>query len=340
MQMKKKTGDETIPTGKLMKKTLNILAERSKDSLEIAKKELLQIKIDSKNGRQALEYYVQNLKNITHPGILSVACEAVGGKPDDATPMQVVTLLLAAAMDIHDDVIDQTKTKNGKPTILGKFGKNTTLLIGNAILMKGYNMLYKYGKRLPEKTMDQIHDTIQTTLFEVGNAHLLEADLRRKMDIDPDEYLRIIEKKAANIEAVTTIGAIIGHGSEKEIEALAKYGRTLGTLITLREEFVDIFEPEELQNRKENKCLPIPILYAFQDPKTKKNIVRNISQKRISSDATDEIVDTVYKSAHVKRLKETMKKLYSDATTILQENPKMSACSELKLLIRSTLEDL
>ena len=338
--MKKKIGDEAILTGKLMKKTLSMLTERSEDSLEIAKKELLQIKIGSKNGRQALEYYAKNLKNITHPGILSLACEAVGGKPDDATPMQVTMLLLTAAMDIHDDVIDQTKTKNGKPTIFGKFGKDIALLIGNAILMKGYNLLYKYGKRLPVKTMDLIHDTIQTTLFEVGNAHLLEADLKGKLDINPHEYLRVIEKKAANIEAITRIGAIVGHGSRKEIDALAKYGKTLGTLITLREEFVDVFEPEELQNRMESKCLPIPILYAFQNPKTKEDILKNLSRRQVSSEATEEIVDTVYRSAHVKRLKEKMKKLYSNVLDILQENPKMSASSELKLLIRSTLEDL
>ncbi len=48
--------------------------------------------------------------------------------------------------------------------------------------------------------------------------------------------------KAASVEADMRIDAIVGGGNEKEIEALTKYGRILGMLATLREEFIDVFD--------------------------------------------------------------------------------------------------
>lgn len=338
--MKEKTSDKSFANEKPMKRILDILTERSEKPLELARKELLAMNIESQKGRRALEYYAINLNDVTHPGILSLASEAVGGKPDETMLMQVVVLLLTAAMDIHDDIIDQTKMKNGKPTVFGKFGKDTALLIGDAILMRGLILFCKYGENLPLKTMRLVSETIQNTFFEVGNAHLLETELKRKMDIIPTEYMRIIEKKASNIEALTRIGAIIGKGSRKEIEALGKYGKILGILITLREEFVDVFEPEELRNRMKNGCLPIPILYAFQDPQIKEKILNAISKRRISRKTTEEIVDMIFESKDVEELREIMKRLSNEASRTLLQAPKIRVRNLLDLLIRSTLEDL
>ena len=259
---------------KLMGKVLEIFRERSTKPLDLARKEILEMNIESQKAREALKYYTKNWDDITHPGILSIACEAVGGNPVDAIPIQVVMLLLAAAIDIHDDIIDQSKIKNGKPTIFGKFGKDMALLVGDALLMKSFTLLYKCEEKFPQKTVSALFDTIENTLFEMGNAHLLEINFKGRLDVIPDEYLKVIEKKAANVEAQTRIGAIIGRSTKNEIEALGKYGRILGILITLREEFIDVFEPEELHNRMKNECLPLPILYAFQNPRVKKKILK------------------------------------------------------------------
>ena len=325
---------------KLMKEALYILRERSRKSIKLAQNELLTINIESQKGRQALKHYATNWDDIVHPGILSMSCEAVGGKPDDATQMQVILLLLTAAIDVFDDIIDQTRVKNGKSTIFGLFGKDVSLLIGNAISMKGFFLLCKYCKTLPHKMSSYVADAIQSTFFEVGDAHLLETEIKTKLDITPSEYLHIIEKKASNIEAITRVGAIIGKASRKQLDILGEYGKILGTLITLREEFIDIFELEELVNRFNNECLPLPILYAFQDARTKENILKILPRKKLSPERADEIVDVVFKSKGVAKLKAYMKKRSQDALTVLSELPQKHLIPQLELLIKSTLEDL
>jgi geranylgeranyl pyrophosphate synthase len=323
-----------------MKEALYILKERSGKSIKLAQSELLTINIESQKGRQALNHYAANWDDIVHPGILSMSCEAVGGRLNDATQMQVILLLLTAAIDVLDDVIDQTRVKNGKSTIFGIFGKDISLLIGNAIFMKGFLLLCKHCEILPHGMSSHVAETIQSTFFEVGDAHLLETEIKTKLDITPSEYLHIIEKKASNIEAITRVGAIIGKASQKQLDILGEYGRILGTLITLREEFIDIFELEELINRFNNECLPLPILYAFQDAKTKENILKILSGKKLSPERVDEIVNIVFKSKGVAYLTAYMKKLSQEASTIVSELPQKGLIPLLELIINSTLEDL
>jgi geranylgeranyl pyrophosphate synthase len=324
---------------KLMEKMLTELAKRSKRSLNLARKEIMATKVESQEGCDALEHYAANLNDYTHPGILSMACEAVGGKQPDSLPMQVTILLLAAAIDIHDDIIDETETKNGKPTVYGEFGKDVALLIGDAFWMRGFMLLCKYMKNLPHKMVNPLAKTIQDMLLQVGDAHLIESRLRTQRQIKPNEYLRMVKKKGANIELLMQVGAIIGKGSAKEVRALGEYGRILGSLITLREEFVDMFEAEELQSKMKVKCLPLPILFALDDTRYGREIAKILSEEAISTEAAEKIVNLVFKSREVETLLRTMQDLSEQAILALPETLTRHNAL-LPLLAKATLEDL
>jgi geranylgeranyl pyrophosphate synthase len=338
--MKRKKAEKALSNEKLMNKVLSILRERSTKALQTARKQILTMNIEEEKAREAWEYYAAIWDDITHPGILSLACEAVGGNPEETCPIQVATLLLTAAMDIHDDIVDQSKIKNGQPTIFGKFGKDIALLLGDALLMKGFTLLYRYVESFPPETMKTIIDTIENSFFEVGNAHLLEIDLRGNLDVIPAEYLRVLEMKASNIVVHAQIGAILGGGSAAEIESLGKYGRILGTLVTLREEFIDIFEPEELLNRMKNECLPLPILEAFKEPQAKETILKILSKPRISSEDAKKTVNTVFEAKPVKRFRKQMQRLAKEALQCISEIQNQTVKSYLEMLIQGALEDL
>lgn len=326
---------------KIMEKVLAILKERSVKAHELVRNQLLTIRIESPQARNALEYYVKNWDDITHPGILSLACEAVGGNLETAIPMQAVMLLLSATIDIHDDIIDQSKFKNGKPTVFGKFGEETALLIGDALFLKGFIFLNEQSKRFPSKTMEKILSTIENSFCEFGNAHLREIDLKKKLEISPKEYLRILERKGATIEVHARIGAIIGRGTDKEIEAIGRYAKILGTLIAIREDFIDIFEPVEMQNRIKNKCLPLPVLYASGNSKVKEIILALGSSPKNSEELTEKLVEIIFEDKNAQKLIKIMEAFSEEAlNSINQLKLKKRLKCKLHLLIQGTLEDL
>jgi len=325
---------------KIAIRALSLLGKKSLKAIETAKKLILDEKIESEVGHEALTYYVKNWNDIVHPGILALACEAIGGNAEEALPMQVVVLYLAAATDLHDDIIDGSKVKNDKLTVFGKYGKDIALLLGNAMMIKGFILLYDYGKNLDPVTFKNIVHIIKTDLFDLGNAHLREVDLKGKIEVSPESYMQILEKKASIIRVNAKIGAVLGGGSPEEVRALARYGEILGMLLELREEFIDTFEPKELENRMKNEILPLPILLTFKNPKTKRRILNILSKPKISEDDAQVIVEYIFKDRQVKKLREHMQKLGNEALKIVSTIRKNRAAEDLDLLIRAALEDI
>ena len=325
---------------KLIVQVQRLLEERSRKSLDIAKREVLQEEMKCKEINDAFEYYAGNWNDVIHPGLLSIACEAAGGDADKSIPMQVVMLLLTAAVDIHDDIIDESNTKYGKPTVFAKFGKDIALLVGDAFLIKALVLLHKLERQFKIEKMDAIWNIIKSRFFEMGNAEALEASLKGNTDVSVKEYTRILKMKASTSEAHMRIGAIVGGGGQEIIDLLGNYGRTLGVLIGIREDFIDVFEPEELQTRIRNECLPLPILYAFKNPQTKKIILNYLSKREISDKDSEKMVDIIFKQKDVEMFRNKTKRLAEEACNNILSLPNKNLASQMKILIKGVIEDL
>jgi geranylgeranyl pyrophosphate synthase len=318
----------------------NILIRRSNRALRLAREQILAQEVQSNETRSALEYYVANWKEAIHPGLMTFVSEAVGDNSEKVLDFQVSMLMFAAAVDIHDDIIDNSIEKYGKPTVFGNFGRDIAILLGNAFMIEGFTLLYNAMERLPAKVRKEILNSIQSALFEVGNAHALELRLKGRWDVDPDEYFAVLEKKGAIIEAEARISSIIGGGTKREIEALSRYGRILGLLGTLREDFVDIFEIQELVNRIKNECLPIPVMYAIQDTEARERIQDIFFKKEIREEDLTEAINVVFQTKMVRKLKETMSEAIKEAINTISILKKSKAKSFLENLLKSMLEDL
>lgn len=121
---------------------------------------------------------------------------------------------------------------------------------------------------------------------------------------------------------------------------LARYGRILGTLAALREEFIDIFEIEELNQRIKAEALPIPILYALQDKGPTKIIEKLLTKGELNSQDIERLLDIVMRSESVERLRTYMLNLNNKANNLASNIQNQAAAKLLRTLAESTLEDL
>jgi geranylgeranyl pyrophosphate synthase len=181
---------------------------------------------------------------------------------------------------------------------------------------------------------------MKAAFFEMGDAHALETSLRGKTVTSPKEYLRIVEMKAASSEAVTKIGAIIGNGTKGEIEALARYGRIWGILSTIRNDFVDLFEIDELQNRMLNEILPLPILCAFEELSIKNKIVTILSKEKMTTKDLEVILKFVFEARQTKELKKMLQELIAEAISCLATLKRSKPKATLEMFVSAMLEDL
>lgn len=250
----------------------------------LAKETLLDHKTSSPQLQDAINHLVTSHPDYFRPAVVSLCSKAVGGTQEVTIPSSASLVLLAKAIGIHDDIIDQSKTRNKRPTLLGKFGKDIAIIMSDILLFKGFTLLRKnveFG--VPERTIVEILDIMDSVWYEQSESEIMEVKSRREFDVTPEECLAKIRMRSSETEAATRIGGILGNGSEKEIEALGKYGRLLGTASILRDELIDLLELDVLKHRIRKESLPLPIIYAIQNTETRSKIVPLLSKKRLKT---------------------------------------------------------
>ncbi|MEM2917811.1 MAG: polyprenyl synthetase family protein [Candidatus Bathyarchaeia archaeon] len=259
----------------------------------MAKEVLLKQETNTPQLKQALTYLTL-IPDYYRPAIVSYCCEAVGGKPEITVPTAASLILLAKAIGIHDDIIDNVKRRKKHITVFGKFGKEIALILSDILLFKGFTLMRKNLEMgVSPETFNKILETIERVWFEQSESEILEHQFRARTDILPEDCLNKIRKRAAEFETITRIGAILGRACERDVESLATYGRCIGVASILRDELIDMLELEVLKHRIKRESLPLPLIYVLNKADAKSNLNLLISQRRIRKSDLIEVVKNV-----------------------------------------------
>jgi len=213
------------------------------------------------------------------------------------------------------------------------------LLAGDTLLFKGLYAMHEAVESLPEGKKQAVLKLTKQAFFGISSAEAQEAGFRGNPDLSAQEFLENIKGKAAVAEATAKIGATLGDANANEIERLGNYGKTLGILMTIRDQFIDLFEPDEIKERAERECLPLPILFVFRDEKDRKKIERLLKKgDKITKEDTDKIVDIVMTTKETRKLRRQMQRMIKNGKAQLasaKHDPR-----SLKFILESIMEDL
>jgi geranylgeranyl pyrophosphate synthase len=325
---------------KLAEQVCMIFRQRGTTSEEMARKAVLHEMAVEEPVRSALVYFFDRTPpSAQFPALISLACEAVGGDPATTGLLGAAVLLLAGAAELHDDIVDQSTTKYERSTVLGKYGINLALLSGDLLLFRGLTLLSDSCSTLMKRKKDAILQLVTNAFFELGYAEAKEVSIRGTRIIASD-VLKIIHMRASLAEANMKIGAIIGGASTQQVKKLGRIGRTLGVLTTMRDEFVDMYEPAEIRNRCAKEILPLPVIYGLTDKKAGKEIQAILLKDVITENDAYRLVDLVMKNAKVRKLILQMHNYVKKATQELKLIKRKQVAASIKLALRSTVEDL
>lgn len=304
--------DEFEEAAKEVRKLFN---ERGKKSLKEAAASILQEKIECDESREALSHFMSHWRDVVRPSLISLACEAVGGDPSITVPIGKSLTLLSGATDIHDDIIDKTMVKGKRKTVLGEFGGDIALMAGDALIFEGFVALFEGLARLgisPEKKLAIVH-TVKELYFEMFDGEALELRFRARMDIKPDEYLYVVRKKAADVEACMRVGTMLGDGSKEQVDAVGGYGRLLGTMVLLRNDLEDMLDLNLLNLRIKNESLPLPILYALENDKKKEEIIAILKKEKVSKREAERLLKLISGAGGIKKLEKLFMNIKNQA---------------------------
>ena len=191
--------------------------------------------------KEPLKYALYGGKRI-RPIILLLSSECAGKIDDNTLAAACAIEFLHTESVIHDDIIDNETLRRQKDPFYIKYGYNTSVLTGDFVL----GLILNIASRINNP---RVTKNLATTAMMMSEGEIIEGKLETSEDVTFDDYIKVIEYKTAiAFETATRLGAIISGGTEKEIEALADYGKNIGIAYQIRDDLHDWQNEDKLFN--------------------------------------------------------------------------------------------
>ncbi|MEM4700336.1 MAG: polyprenyl synthetase family protein [Candidatus Nezhaarchaeales archaeon] len=269
--------------------------------------------------RRALEAFRAGWRDLARPAIVALSCKAVGGDVERALEAAAPLILLSGGFDLHDDIIDRSLVRGPRRrrTLLGRFGPEVTMLLGDALLVGGS---WALASTLHRMGLGEAAGEVVRLIFELGEAEAMELKFVGRLDVAVPRYLRLVEGKAADVEAYARLGAAVGGGSARQREALGRFGRRLGMIAIIRDDLEDTLEYRvELRNRVLHESLPLPVLRALKSRRSSERLRSILSKRELSEGELREVVRLVEAGGGIRYTLGVLRGLASEAEEALSE---------------------
>lgn len=179
------------------------------------------------------------------PCLLLLACEAVGGEPDKVLPAAASVELLHTFTLIHDDIVDKDTTRRGKPTVHALWGVDMGIIIGDAIYSKAFESLIDLRQTMPSEKILDAFAVLNWANAQIHDGQMLDMLFEERNSVLEEEYIDMVAKKTAVLlEASMKMGAILGNGSDDEVDALARFGHNIGVAFQIKDDILDLTAKE------------------------------------------------------------------------------------------------
>lgn len=157
-------------------------------------------------------------------------------------------LKLAAAVEfihtatlLHDDVVDLSTLRRGRPTANAEWGNAPSVLVGDFLYTRAFQLLVSIGNL---RLMELMADTTNT----IAEGEVLQLTKAGNPDTSESDYLEVIKSKTAVLFAAAMAGgAILSEASDDTVDRLYAYGLNLGNAFQIVDDVLDYEgDPQEM----------------------------------------------------------------------------------------------
>ena len=175
-----------------------------------------------------------------------------------------------AATLLHDDVVDESMKRRGKLTANEVWGNKTSVLVGDFLFSRSFQLMTKYGNL---ETLKILSDTSVV----ISEGEVLELSNDKNLKINENIYFEVINGKTASLfSAACQVGGISSNANKNQIEALKAFGTNFGMTFQLVDDAIDYCSNKKILGKnigddfKEGKItLPIILAYGRSNQKEK-----------------------------------------------------------------------
>ncbi len=224
--------------------------------------------------------------------ILVLLSAKLCGKVDHRTYTAATLVeMLHTATLIHDDVVDDAKTRRGLASINAVWKNKIAVLMGDYMLSRGLLLALENDECGFLKITSR-------AVKRMSEGELLQIQKNRKFDVDEETYFRIISDKTASlITACCELGAASTSKDKNEIQLMSEFGENIGVAFQLRDDLLDYIGKKKIMGKSsgsdlKEKKFTLPLIHSLNNSSKKEakdimNLVKNGSYSKSKSIVMD-----------------------------------------------------
>lgn len=223
---------------------------------------------------------------------------------------------------LHDDLMDRADMRRGKPTVHIKWGDNTAVLSGDAMLIEAYKEIAK----VDSEYLKPVLDLFSVTATEICCGQQYDMEFEQRMDVTIPEYLEMIRlKTAVLLGCALKEGAIVAGAPDEDANNLYDFGINVGLGFQLKDDLLDVYGDSTnfgkriggdiLCNKK-----TFLLINALEDSAFKGELMEWINKTNYSEEAKIEAVTAIYDKLNLKqKSEELINRYYKEAISCLDK---------------------
>jgi heptaprenyl diphosphate synthase len=233
---------------------------------------------------------------------------------DRLTPAAMAVELTHAATLVHDDVIDRSAIRRGRPTVAASLGDEPAIVIGDFYFAKAY----EHAART-EST--EVVGILARAVMEICAGEVRQQAIRYRYSTGVDEYMQRIESKTATLLAASSdIGAALAGVPPGLRSALHEYGRMLGLAFQIADDVLDYLGSEGEIGKPIGKDITegfatLPLMLAMEDESIAHQLKKVLQDGReLNASEASAVVEIVRRSGAPQRALERARDYASTAS--------------------------
>lgn len=212
--------------------------------------------------------------------LLTLACSYVlGDNGDKAKKMAAAVEFIHTATLLHDDVVDGSDQRRGKPSANEVFGNQSSVLVGDFLFARAFELMVETGHM-------QALESLSRASRIITEGEVLQMSLIGETSITKDQYFKVIEAKtAALFAAATEVSPLL---INKAPESFTKYGYALGMAFQIIDDVMDYTSPKMGKDKGDDFMegkLTLPVIIALESAN---DADKDLIQQSITSPSMDQ----------------------------------------------------
>ncbi len=172
------------------------------------------------------------------PVMVLMGAEAFGGDAAKGVEPAVGVELFHNFTLLHDDVMDNSAVRRGRPSVHARWDANTAILSGDTML----TLATEYVTRVDDALLRRVLGSFDRMALDVYEGQRLDMDFEKAESVGLDEYIDMIKHKTgALLGFAAMLGALVGGASDEDAAKMYEFGMMLGVAFQIEDDWLDTF---------------------------------------------------------------------------------------------------